>query len=160
MSTFKGISLNGKYYTKEWILDYFQDLSHTLFTENERQVLTFCGQWLKGAKEYRVQTSGSTGQPKSIRLKRTQMSISARMTGKALHLKKGERAFVCLSCAYIGGIMMLVRGLVLDLELIVVDPARVPIASLGLASDSAETIESFALSSVVPLQLKAMLSSG
>ena len=84
-----------------------------------------------------MRTSGSTGDPKPITLRREQMIASAQATGAALDLRPGCRALVCLPTSYIAGRMMLVRGLVLDMEMTVVEPTSNPFASLP--SDAGST---------------------
>jgi len=161
MSSFKGFTLNGNYYAKKWILQYYLNLSRERLTENELKTVKFGGQWLSGAQEFIIQTSGSTGKPKPIRLTRSQMTLSARITGDALNLKKGDRAFVCLSPTSIGGIMMLVRGFVLDLELTIVEPTMNPFDLSGLENDAQyEYTKPFDFAAFVPLQLQAILSLG
>lgn len=154
MNSFKGLILNGNYYTKDWILKHYHNLNSHQFTDLEIKTLHFCAQWLCGVQEFIVQTSGSTGKPKPIRLKREQMILSARITGRALKLKREDRAFVCLSPAYIGGIMMLVRGLELDLELTIVNPSSNPFESINVYESS------FDFTAFVPLQLQNILASG
>ncbi len=73
------------------------------------------------------------------------------MTGQALGLKAGDRALACLSTAYIAGMMMLVRGFVLGLDLIVVTPSGNPLA--GFSPDTR-----FDFTALVPLQLQRILS--
>lgn len=114
--------------------------------------ITFCHTWLNGRQTFILHTSGSTGPPKSIVLRREQMIASAHMTGRALNLRPGDRALVCLSTRYIAGVMMLVRGMELGLALTVVDPARNPLAAF-----SAET--RFDFTAVVPLQMQTLLNS-
>jgi len=123
------------------------------FTDDYRgQALQFCQKWLQGNTEFVVPTSGSTGQPKPIQLTRAQMAASAQMTLEALGLGPGDRALVCLHPGYIAGIMMLVRGLVGDLALTVVNPSARPFAQIRG--------EQFAFTALVPLQLQAMLAAG
>ena len=119
-------------------------------SDNDRQALAICHEWLSGATEFVVRTSGSTGDPKPITLRREQMVASARATGAALDLRPGCRALVCLPTGYIAGRMMLVRGLVLDMAMTVVEPASDPFASLS--SDAR-----FDFMAVVPLQLQTLL---
>jgi O-succinylbenzoic acid--CoA ligase len=79
------------------------------------------------------------------------MVASARLTGARLGLQPGESALVCLSTKHIAGMMMLVRGFVLGLSLTVVNPSRNPLKSF---SDKSV----FAFTSMVPLQLQAVLN--
>lgn len=119
-------------------------------SDNDRQALAICHEWLSGATEFVVRTSGSTGDPKPITLHRKQLIASASATGAALGLRPGCRALVCLPSGYIAGRMMLVRGLVLDMAMTVVEPASDPFASLS-------TDAGFDFMAVVPLQLQTLL---
>jgi len=124
----------------------------SVVTEQAVDVSRFCRDWLSGVGEFVVQTSGSTGAPKPIVLTRAQMEASANATGAALGLNAGDRALVCLATRYIAGRMMLVRGLVLNLEMVVVAPAADPL--IGFASD-----ERFDFAAFVPLQLQTLLDT-
>ncbi len=119
-------------------------------TTYERQTLQFCRQWQSGQEQLGLHTSGSTGAPKPILLTRQQMAASARMTGKALRLNPGDRALVNLNTRYIAGIMMLVRGMELGLQLTVQEPSATPLAGFGPDAR-------FHFMSFVPLQLLATL---
>lgn len=118
---------------------------------NQRAALDFCRRWLMGAEEFTVRTSGSTGAPKPIGLRREQMIASARATGEALGLVAGMRALVCLPVRYIAGQMMLVRGLELGLAMTLVEPAADPLADLPPDAG-------FDFTAVVPLQLETLLA--
>ena len=118
--------------------------------EQTQAVLRFARTWLGGEEAFEVHTSGSTGAPKSIRLTRSQMEASARATAAALGLEAGMTALVCLPVQYIAGRMMLVRGFVLGLNLVVVEPSSDPLA--GLPDDLTIDFASF-----VPLQMKTLL---
>ncbi len=92
-------------------------------TAYEAEALAFCRAWTTGQETFTLHTSGSTGTPKPIVLTREQMQSSARLTGQALGLLPGDTALVCLNIRYVAGIMMLVRGLELDLPMIIIEPA-------------------------------------
>lgn len=123
-------------------------------TPYEAEALAFCRAWLKAQSSFMLHTSGSTGQPKPIRLTRTQMQASAHLTGQTLGLQPGDAALVCLNIRYVAGIMMLVRGLELGLPMTVVEPAANPLAELDAARHSV------AFMALVPLQLQTILSTG
>ena len=110
----------------------------------------FARAWLRGESEFLLHTSGSTGVPKPLWVQRNQMEASARMTGTTLDLPAGTRALVCLNTGYIAGRMMLVRALVLDWQMVVVEPVANPLALV-------ETEQSFDFVAMVPLQLTACL---
>ncbi|QIL75455.1 AMP-binding protein [Hymenobacter sp. HDW8] len=119
----------------------------------EAKVLDFCRQWLNGALEFGLQTSGSTGEPQRIILRRQQLAASARRTGDYFDLGPGDRMLVCLNCEYVGGLMMLVRGLELNLHLTIVEPHADPLALVPAEA-------AFDFASFVPLQLRTVLENG
>ncbi|WMJ73568.1 AMP-binding protein [Cytophagaceae bacterium ABcell3] len=110
----------------------------------------FCQAWEKGEKYFQINTSGSTGKPKPITLTRNQMEASAHMTAEALGLQKGDKILLCINTAYIGGLMMLVRAMVLDLELIISSPSSNPLHNI----DPEQKLDFTAL---VPIQLENIL---
>ena len=91
-----------------------------------------------------VHTSGSTGKPKPLWVEKHRMEASARATCQYLGLKAGDTALLCMSLDYIAGKMMVVRSLVANLKLIVVEPDGHPLKDL-------ETDIDFA--AMVPLQV-------
>jgi O-succinylbenzoic acid--CoA ligase len=133
---------------------YFSAIRQGIFpaeiNEDEKQPLLFCQEWLNGKTYFTLSTSGTTGTPKKIEVRREQMEISAKMTGKALQLQPGDKALVSLNTRYIGGIMMLVRGLVLNLQLTIIPPSSLPLAQFAAHTH-------FAFLSFVPIQLQAIL---
>jgi len=79
-------------------------------------------------KKYVVlRTSGTTGEPKEIKIRKKAMYNSAKATGKFFKLIAGDRALLCLPTRYIGGKMMVVRSIVLGLELDIVEPSSRPL---------------------------------
>ncbi len=119
----------------------------------EARVLDFVRQWLNGAQEFMLPTSGSTGPPQLVEFRRGQLEASARRTGDYFDLGPGERLLVCLNCEYVGGLMMLVRGLERRMHLTIVEPQADPLALVPPAAD-------FTFAAFVPLQMRAMLAAG
>src|SRR3989338_8206527 len=113
-----------------------------------KSVEEFISEWLNDSPSLLVQTSGSTGPPKLIELKKEYMRNSARMTGEFLHLQSGDTALLCLSPSTIAGKMMIVRALELNLQLIVVDVQSNPLKNLTEAIDFA---------ALIPLQVQESL---
>jgi O-succinylbenzoic acid--CoA ligase len=139
--------LNGIPYSRQQLVDGCPQAQVSAY---ERRVLQFCQQWLSGQETFTLQTSGSTGQPKTILLTRTQMVTSAHWTGQALGIQPGDRALVCLAVTYIAGMMMLVRGFELGLHLTVIEPVSRPLAAFAPA-------RRFDFTAMVPLQLHETL---
>jgi O-succinylbenzoic acid--CoA ligase len=121
-------------------------------TEFERQVFVFCQAWRAGQTEFTFHTSGSTGDPKPIVISRERLYLSAKMTGDWLKLERGNVALLSLPPTYIAGAMVLVRALVHDLALILVEPCQNPLSQIPP--------QNIHLASFVPTQWATMLSSG
>ena len=106
----------------------------TLWTESNevhlQKTAAFLSQWLDESDTLTLHTSGTTGVPKEISVKKEHMIHSAQLTGAFLQLQVGDRALCALPTDYIAGKMMLVRTLVLGLSLEVVAPSSTPFASI------------------------------
>ena len=144
--------LNGREYAYAAIREYPAQLDGPV-NGYEAKVLDFVRQWLNGTQEFSLTTSGSTGPPSPIGLRRRQMEASARRTADFFDLGPGDRALVCLNCEYIGGMMMLVRGLERNLHLTIVEPHADPFAYVAADAE-------FDFAAFVPLQLKTVLAAG
>lgn len=121
-------------------------------TNLEKKVFDFCSAWLSGQEFFEIYTSGSTGKAKCIKIQRSQMQISAKMTGEFLQLKKGDSALVCLNVEYIAGKMMLVRALEIGMDVCVIEPSANPLANFP-------TNIQFDFVALVPMQLQNILKS-
>lgn len=128
-----------------------QDVAH-MVSEYARSILTFCYEWLHGQQTFTLHTSGSTGKPKAIHITRRQMEASALMTLQTFQLNNTDTALVCMNTAYIGGKMMLVRGLEANMNLVVIEPSSQPFEQI-----SANVPITFA--AMVPLQVQTMLDT-
>ena len=144
--------LNGREYAYAAIREYPARLDAPV-NGYEARVLDFVRQWLNGTQQFELHTSGSTGPASAIALRRRQMEASARRTADFFDLGPGDRALVCLNCEYIGGMMMLVRGLERNLHLTIVEPHADPFAHVAAGAE-------FDFSAFVPLQLKTVLAAG
>lgn len=83
--------------------------------------------WVKPTPYLEVQTSGSTGSPKKIRIKKQHMINSALATGRFFDLPEKSTALMCLPSNFISGKMMLVRAIVLGWELDLIPPSSNPL---------------------------------
>lgn len=88
---------------------------------------SFLKEWNNGSPYVEVQTSGSTGVPKRMKVEKRRMLNSARITCDFLGLKQGDTALLCMSTAYIAGKMMVVRAIERGLQLISVEPSGHPL---------------------------------
>lgn len=92
----------------------------------------FISEWNNEAQTIHVQTSGSTGAPKKMKVRKDRMIESAKMTCDFLGLQSGDTALLCMNLDYIGAKMMVVRSLVRQLHLIQVAPSGHPLATVDV----------------------------
>ncbi|MGV0938819.1 AMP-binding protein [Empedobacter falsenii] len=90
--------------------------------EFEQSVKDFLVEWFSDSDIMIAHTSGSTGTPKEIILTKENMRKSANMTGRYLHLEKGNSALLVMPVTYIAGKLMLVRAVEIGLKLICMQP--------------------------------------
>ena len=86
----------------------------------------FLEEWNNDLPYVEVKTSGSTGEPKRMRVEKRRMLNSARITCDFLGLKRGDTALLCLSTDYIAGKMMVVRALERGMKLVSIEPQGCP----------------------------------
>lgn len=101
------------------------------------EVRTFRKEWESECPTLEVQTSGSTGAPKTITVEKSRMAASARRTCRFLRLNAGDSALLCMPLKYIAGKMMALRAFVNSMRLIPVAPSAHPFARLHEAPDFA-----------------------
>ncbi|MDF0716462.1 AMP-binding protein [Muricauda sp. 334s03] len=139
--------LNGVQHTKESLFE----LGHALVKSEEpykKPIGEFLRDWISQKPTVAVDTSGSTGNPKTIVLKKEHMMNSALATGAYFQLGANQNALLCLPCTGIAGKMMLVRAMVLGLHLDYVEPSSNPL------SGNTKTYDFVAM---VPLQVQNSL---
>jgi len=140
--------LNGHGYSNEEL----KEVAYSLIKEGadfEKEIGDFLLDWLSVDSELTVQTSGSTGTPLGIALKKQYMVNSAKITCEYFGLEAGDRVLLCLSTAYIAGKMMLVRAMSLGLELDFVAPTSRPLDGKA---------KSYKFCAMVPLQLESSIN--
>jgi O-succinylbenzoic acid--CoA ligase len=92
-----------------------------------KSTFTFCANWLVGNQTFEQLTSGSTGIPKKISLDRSQMTESAKATQGFFKTDEHTKLLCCLNPEFIAGKMMLVRAMVWNSEIELVEPNSNPL---------------------------------
>ncbi|SHF12360.1 O-succinylbenzoic acid--CoA ligase [Flavobacterium fontis] len=127
----------------------------------EKPVGEFLLDWFDEKPYMEMQTSGSTGLPKSIQVDKQAMVHSALATGDFFDLKPGDRALQCLPVKYVAGKMMLIRSIVLGLDLDYVAPTSHPMERLEDKYDFAAMVPLQAQCSIPKLgQIKKLIVGG
>ncbi len=93
---------------------------------NDEIANQFIDEWQQGVSSFTIQTSGSTGVPKTIVLDKTVMQWSAANTASVIHPTKEDSILCCLPCTKIGGLMMLVRAVEWQLPIEIIEPIANP----------------------------------
>lgn len=123
-----GFKLNGIPFDREGL----KEVAYSFIKEGEsyeQAVGDFLTDWLSEKETIQIKTSGTTGNPKLISIKKQYMVNSAIATGNFFKTTVGDRALSCLSSNYIAGKMMLVRAMILGLELDLAAPSSRPLAN-------------------------------
>lgn len=108
--------------------------------------------WQNQDKEIAVNTSGSTGIPKSIFLSKKFMEESARRTNDFFHISSESRLYSCISPDYIGGKMMAVRSVLANCCLDWEEPSNRPLSQYS-GPDGIDLL------AVVPSQMEFILDN-
>ena len=140
--------LNGIKYSHEAL----KDVAYSLIKEGEpfeQQIGDFILDWILDTDTILVTSSGATGIPKRIFLKKEHMANSARATGEYLNLKEGDTTLLCLPADYIAGKMMLARAMVLGLALDFEEPTSDPLW---------QSLKPYDFVAMVPMQVQNVLS--
>lgn len=114
------------------------------------QLDEFLSLWGDESQTLTVQTSGSTGSPKTMRVEKRRMLNSARTTCDFLGLTAEDTALLCMNLDYIGAKMMVVRCLERGMRLVAVPPTGHPYAQL---SPEERSHGSITFAAMVPLQV-------
>lgn len=128
------------------------ELAYSLIKEGEnyqKEIGDFILDWQDNTPYLLAKTSGSTGQPKTIKLSKQAMVNSAIATGDFFGLRPGNSSLLCLPASYIAGKMMLVRAFVLGLELDIIEPK---------SSLSINETKVYDFSAMVPMQLQSNIN--
>ncbi|MCH5327614.1 MAG: AMP-binding protein [Coprobacter sp.] len=112
------------------------------------EVAAFLREWFSPGDTVSARTSGSTGAPQQLDLRKSDMRASARLTNSFFGITAGSTLLLCLSPGYIAGKMMIVRALEAGAGLVTVAPTSSPLASVG---------EPFDFAAMVPLQVQQTL---
>ncbi|WP_329905300.1 AMP-binding protein [Porphyromonas pogonae] len=108
--------------------DYSANECQTAFLARGYESLTeFLGKWFDGRDSIEVKTSGSTGAPKTMVVKKKRMMNSAMATCSFFGLSAHDRVLLCLPLDYISGMMMVIRALVAQLDLYYVQSSSHPL---------------------------------
>ena len=140
--------LNGFSFTKDDLLR----VAYSFIKEGEtyeKPLGIFILDWFDAKSYLEMNTSGSTGSPKIIRVDKQAMVNSALATGDFFDLQPGQKVLHCLPTDYVAGKMMFVRAFILGLDMEFVAPSSHPLEGVK---------GTFDFCGMVPLQAKNSLN--
>jgi o-succinylbenzoate---CoA ligase len=111
----------------------------------EQSVGDFLLDWFDDKSYVDMYTSGTTGDPKAIRIEKEAMVQSAIATGDFFGLEPGNRVLHCLPARFVAGKMMFIRSFILGLDMDFVAPSANPLEFND---------EKYDFAAMVPLQAK------
>jgi len=124
----KSFILHGNSFLYQDVLEENIDLSDK--SEFEIETFSIINKWLSAQKNFLLKTSGSTGKPKIINFSKEKIKKSALRTIKTFHLNPGQTVLNCLNTAHVAGLLMLVRAIEGNLNLIIESPAANPLVNI------------------------------
>ena len=152
--------LNGFHFNKEDMLR----VAYSFIKEGEdfeKYVGEFFLDWFDDNDYMNLQTSGTTGAPKIIKIKKQAMVNSALATGDYFELSPGNKTLHCLPVKFIAGKMMFVRAFILGLDMDFVAPSAHPLAKNDVHYDFTAMVPLQAANSLKELSLvKKMIIGG
>jgi O-succinylbenzoic acid--CoA ligase len=127
----------------------------------EKSVGDFILDWFDKKTYLELNTSGTTGTPKIIRIEKQAMVNSALATGDFFNLNPGDKALHCLPTKYIAGKMMFVRSFILGLDMDFVAPSSHPMLHNNTKYDFVAMVPLQAQNSLTELKnVKKMIIGG
>ena len=152
--------LNGFHFNREDMLR----VAYSFIKEGvdfEKHVGEFFLDWFDENSFMNLQTSGTTGTPKIIKIEKQAMVNSALATGDFFELSPGDKVLHCLPVKYIAGKMMFVRGFILGLDMDFVAPSSHPLANNDTDYDFVAMVPLQAQNSISELsKVKKMIIGG
>ena len=128
-------------------------LDNTKYDTNvtwQNDVFNFISLWKSRVDYIKLNTSGTTGKRKEIKLSKNDMIISAKRTCEYFSLKSSDQVLLCLSPEYIAGMMMIVRSIVANLKLVIVKPCTNPLQVYN---------SKYSFAAFVPMQFQAIINT-
>ncbi|MDR0228090.1 MAG: AMP-binding protein [Flavobacteriaceae bacterium] len=118
--------LNGKAFNQKELIDLA-----TMWSTGQEEYLIdlahFILQWFNNEDYIVQQTSGTTGPPKLIELKKEAMLYSAQGTANFFNIPAKSKALLCMSTKFVGGKLMFIRSILCGWHLDVVKPTAYPL---------------------------------
>lgn len=149
MNYYDELTLNGQtYFRNDLVRLVNRRIDEPEISDFKKSLYRFIDEWISDKETITVNTSGTTGSPKTITFRKEQFISSALMTCNYFNLTDTTKGLLYLSPDYIAGKMMVVRAFVSGMDLITLEPSDKPL--LGIA-------EKIDFAALVPLQVQNLM---
>ncbi len=123
----KGLTLNDRFFSLPELIQFCKnEINNGKEPDWKLGVYHFILDFLDESSVILQQTSGTTGAQKNVELPKDSMLASAKNTIKFFQLEQKDVAVLCLPIQYIAGKMMVVRALVGEMNLKLLEPSGTP----------------------------------
>jgi o-succinylbenzoate---CoA ligase len=126
------------------------DLTALQSDENLSPAVDLINRWYAGDVFFTFYSSGSTGTSKPIVLSKAFLIASAQRTIQRFEISSSDCLLLALNTSFMGGMMMVIRAIVVQAELIYIPPAELRLSNLM-------ALPSIKLASLVPSQAVRLL---
>ena len=149
---FNQIKLDSRFYRSGELNEFCREKIHQKTTESwKRETYRFILDLTDNSDYIFQKTSGTTGNPKTIRLPKQMLYESAKNTIQFFNLQKNQTAVLCLPVQYIAGKMMIIRAMVAGMNLLLVEPTSKP---------DFNGIDHIDFCAMVPMQVLNLINEG
>lgn len=140
----KILAIDGVWFSKDELICEAKINIERSLPKYQLHFWAFVQEWFNELDFVQLKTSGSTGIPKLILVKKEKIRQSAQRTIAFFDLKRNSSALLCLSCDFVAGKMMIIRALEANMNIVLVEPTSLPIDV---------KMQDFDFAAMVPLQI-------
>jgi len=133
---------------EKWRILYLEKLN-SITAKWQLDIWNFLLNWINESTAIQLKTSGSTGEPKIIEVRKSTLIFSAEQTIQYFQFKENEKWLLCLPAAFVGGQMILVRAILSKSQVWAVEPKI----------DLAEMTVDFDFASMIPMQVEKYIQN-
>lgn len=143
------VSINGKDYSSQDVLEWSQEETADDYLIKVKKVYE---KWFNESDSFEITTSGSTGEPKLIKLSKEKMYNSAKSSLAYFKLTRGDKVLLVLPADKVGGTMLIIRSIIGNLNLFHRKPSLTPFINYWE--------ENYQFCSLTPAQMNASIARG
>jgi len=118
-----------KWYRNHWL----PEMEKSFIEPWQLEIIVFLKEWFSNKKQFEIQTSGTTGPPKTLLFPRESLVQSSKITNRHFKLNQLDVFLQCLPMHFVAGKMMVLRALTARGKCLALKPSGNPIKNLDVA---------------------------